>query len=315
MNLTGTFSPQALGWLGEAFEDCSTVSPFSRLTADGFTEEEKNDLLEVGVVDNEDNITSAWSVALTCLARPHSFVRLRFQTDILGSERVMYFGDEELDSISLTFTQDEKIRVEYLPDNEGFLAEIAQHTGNSTLLNSNFDCRIGFHEALLLLAAVDLNRLQILRCIADEVQPSFVTFTEDALYNAAFIDGEQPVRLTKILRAIRNRPEDLPREELGECLQSLCDRELFVTAEEGYELGDAGKRLAGNFLIIDQVVQIDCGSAGDEDDLSFAQALFLQAGLHDILMIDPGGGSVALETVSAAVLGDYLQTWVTEAPR
>ena len=315
MTLSHTFSPRALGWLGGAFEDVSVVSPFSRFTDEAFTPEDKDRLVRVGVIDDEDQLSPDWLAALQSLADAQAFARMRLQSNnSMNAESIVYFGTQEHERVSISFVG-EGMRVDYPPSTSDFLAEIVQYTGSSTMVNCDLECRLDYYEALLFVAAVDLNRLHQLRCLADEIERSYMTLDGEDLIEAAFSEGDRPQRITRILRAIPDRPGDIAPAEAREYLSSLCSTGLLQELDDGYQLSEVGRNLATSFAIVDQVMQIDCGWFTEDEEFSLAEAVFLQGGIHDILMVDPGAGQITLETFSGAMLEEYLDTLMSQVPR
>ena len=313
MTLTHTFSPAALGWLGSAFEEKSRVSPLGRLDPGDFVEADKADLVEAGVIDEEGQITPAWYVPLNRLAGTDAFSRVRLSSGPIRAERVAYFEGAGRDAVSLTVTP-EGLRIDHGASIDSFLLEVAALTGESSVVNSEFEVELGYEDALVLSAFIDLHRLAVLRSCADEEDYTFPALSADAIIARAQATGSRPQALTGIIRSLKGRPEDPSPEQAVSCLDSLVQRDVLSQDDGGYLASDDLKRLAGNLLIFQGMIHLDAGRTDDEGRLEMLETLFIQAGLHDILRVDPGGGSVTMESVSSAVLLGYVRTMLTTPP-
>ncbi len=314
MTLSHTFPPAALGWLGSAFEEKSRVSPLGRLDPGDFVEEDKTDLVQAGVIDEEGQFTPAWYVAVKQLAEPDAFARIRLSSGPIRAERVVYFRGSERDTVSLTPTPD-GLRIDYGAGIDSFLLEVAALTGDSSVVNSSFAAELDYGQALVLCALIDLHRLGVLRSWADEEDYTFSALPADEVLARALDPSPRPQALTGVMQSLKGRPEDLTPKQAEACLGSLAELDLLASSDGGYLPSDELKRLAGNLLIFQGMVHLDAGHVDENGRLEMLETLFVQGGLHDILRIDHGGGSLTLEAVSSAVLLGYIRAMLTTPPR
>ena len=191
---------------------------------------------------------------------------------------------------------------------------MAALTGDNNVVNSEFEVELDYEEALVLSAFIDLHRLAVLRSCANEEDYTFPALSADAIIARVQATGSRPQALTGIIRSIKGPPEDPSPEQAAVCLESLVQRDILSQDNGGYLPGDELKRLAGNLLIFQGMIHLDAGRTDDEGRLEMLETLFIQAGLHDILRVDPGGGSVTMEAVSSAVLLGYVRTMLTTPP-
>lgn len=102
-------------------------------------------------------------------------------------------------------------------------------------------------------------------------------------------------------------------EDVLEQFQSLEERGLLSAFDDGYEINDEVRQVAGNMLLFTLPIPVDCVRVEDGRCQMF-EVVSGQAGIHDILVVDAGGGSVTLKAVSTAILLRYLEVMMTEAP-
>ncbi len=313
MELSHTFTPAALAWIGGAFETVSAISPFRTLQADDFGQEDMEVLQEAGVIQNGGEITPEWYTALQKLANPDAYTRVRFRSGPLQADRVVYFAADDPSPVSLTTTAG-GLTFDYPPMNHAFLEDIADFTGRSHVVNSDLEADLDYASARVLVTLIDRDRRHVLGCLAREEEPRARRHSAEEI--AEEIQGEtgSGQRLASILQGLRDRPADPGAGAIAEYLENLVARDLIVGENGGYRTAGDAQRLAGHLLVVDGIVQIDGGSITGDQSIEGMEAIFVLGGLHDILMIDPGAGSVTVQTISGTQLHTILRGFLGERP-
>lgn len=314
MELSHTFTPASLAWLGGAFGETSAISPFGALSADGFDREGMDALVEAGIIRAEGEVTPEWFTALDKLAGADAYTRIRFRSGALEANRAVYFRGDDPSPLSLTTTPD-GFTLDYPPMNHVFLEEIGDFTGRSNVVNSDLAVDLDYASARALVAVIDRERRHVLDCLAREERPRAAVHSVEAIAGEIGAEGSSGQRLSTILLGLRDRPGDPTEQGLSASLDDLVARGLLAGEEGEYRTAGEAQQLAGHLLVLDGILHIDGGRITDGGSVEGMEAIFALGGLHDILMIDPGAGSITLQTLSGAQLHRILREFLAAPPR
>lgn len=98
------------------------------------------------------------------------------------------------------------------------------------------------------------------------------------------------------------------------------DKTSYFKGDKVVRIDSAGQGLvistkteAVNFLIIENVLHVRCGQETNNQIIT-GEAIFLQAGLHDVLMLDVDAETVEFNSVSTHTMLEYLQSMVLKVP-
>lgn len=119
--------------------------------------------------------------------------------------------------------------------------------------------------------------------------------------------------LTSYLKNLRLPQISLQSDQLEAAFAGVLKEGLAEVGDYGYRLIGEAYDLAVNFLIIENVLHVRCGKE-EAGVLVSGEALFLQAGLHDLLMLDVDAETVELNTISTFTMMEYLQEIMLQAP-
>ncbi|WP_418791264.1 hypothetical protein [Phosphitispora sp. TUW77] len=119
--------------------------------------------------------------------------------------------------------------------------------------------------------------------------------------------------LTSYIKSFRLPNVILNAEELESAMTALIDACLVEKGEYGYRLIGEAYDLASNLLIFENVAHVRCGQQ-IKGQIVTGEALFLQAGIHDVLMLDVDAETVEFNTVSTQTMIEYLQSIMLKAP-
>ncbi|MCL5045820.1 MAG: hypothetical protein M1598_03330 [Actinobacteria bacterium] len=311
MALKMTLSPSALGWLGGAFEEKSRISPLSNFDAGGFTSEERHELIKQGVLDPEGKVAPGCYAAMEALARANSYSRLRFSGGLLLVEKIVYFNGAT--GISLENTPGGLV-VEYPAHQENTLTSLSQFIGTSQIVNSELYAELDFEAALVLAAIVDMYRRDVLKACTEYIGFRGRPYTAGEIVAAVQKAPDNPQWIVSLLKKMKGVKKELDEQGVERALEVLGEKGCVLRRPGGCELVGEAAVLGGTFLIVEQVAQLECGRETPAGDITLAECVCLQSGLHDLLYIDGGGGRVTMEAISASMLLDYIRQFLTAPP-
>lgn len=308
MNFSARLTPAAMTWLGSAFEEKTKISPLETVQVPGFSEADKAALRVQGVLDEKDAFLPDAYTVFNELAEPAGFGGFRIAGGFGLIDKMVYFGkhfpiavDNAGDALVITANQSP----------EGLREIMSDIIGSSRLMTSGLEVSMGEKAARIFGALLDLSRRSAMGYYAG-ISPLRVGFTREEILQFA-TEETDPRWITGALSRMPMEDRTLSTEELEESLKALEGALCVVYQENMVELTGEASVLAANLLVIEQ--QIDCRIGALRDGQLFrSDAVFLQAGLMDILMIDSGSEGFSFSSVSPQQVMEYLTAIMTQHP-
>lgn len=161
-------------------------------------------------------------------------------------------------------------------------------------------------EAVTLAAVIDLHRRSLFRASADNTDfhpKKFNTATIASTIETTGKSFQWLVWTLKLLCSVGSDPSVYVVPALGRLVSSgnlIQDGELFRLAPEG-------ALLAERLLIVDSILSIRAGRIVPPDTYIRLNFVCLQAGLHDILSIEPVSGRLRFECLSSTAVMEYIR--------
>jgi hypothetical protein len=302
---------KAFTWLGSVFEEKSAVSPFLHLAEGGFSEEDKTELQKIGIINAEGVMNAECYAALEPLASARSYASFRMASDCGITERYVYFRDEE--HVALDIAGD-RADVSFPADNESYAGFIGNFTGNSVLSNTSLSCELEPYDALVFAGLVDLTRIAALKTYAGAAGAE-MAFSAGDVVDFVRTPRTEGKWLSGYIHAAAESEFGITAEMVNEIVKQLYAQNLAEMNGEKVALCGKAADFAANFLIIENVVTLSAGGiAPESDEVSGSRCHFLQAGINDVLQIDPSGGKFRFDAVSPAVMLDYVKVLLDTAP-
>lgn len=308
MNNRLVLSPEAITWLGSAFSEKTNISPLKTISRLGFSEEDKTALINQGVIDKDSAFTPLGYTIFDALAKAEAYASFRLSGPFGNIDKTAYFNQDKTIILDNAGTE---LVISSSPDVENMAGIINEITGISRLVNAELNLKMGVKSALAFATLIDVTRKHaILQYAGVEDMP--VGYKESLLIE--FLQNADGSRwLTAYIKSLH-----LPRVALG---ADELDAALSGIMEAGYaEKGDYGYRLIGeaydfavNFMSIENILHMRCGQEIDGKILT-GEAMFLQSGLHDVIMLDVDAESIEFNTVSTFTMVEYLQAMMMKAP-
>lgn len=299
--------PEAVTWIGSAFENKTAVSPLATLNVPGFSEGDKKELQEQEIIDTAGALTPKAYEFFNSLAEVDKFAGFRVSGAFGKIDKVAYFRKNKVFWVdnaggSYIFSDSQ--------DTITMLTILNEITGISHLVNSALDVELDPTAALVFASLLDLTR-----------QAALIGCAEKGSIPEGFAIGDiqEGCKMTggrwvgSYLRNLRLSGASLNEMNIETALAAMIETGIVAKTESGYTLIHEAYALAVNLLVIENAFHLRVGKL--EGEIQSGEAVVLQAGLHDILMIDSDGGKIGFTSISTNALHEYLIQMVTEAPK
>lgn len=300
-----------LTWLGKAFENNSIISPFTLINQADFNEEDKNRLVQSGIIDKENNIKADYFPLLDILSKADGFIETRFKRGPVQARKLIMTAEDR--KLSLVYKDDEAVI--NMPANPVGMAEyLREFTGGSKLTGGDLSLEADGVEIFIFAAACDLYRRDVLKAYSEEEVFIYKGFTAEELLAAVNTIRDNSQSLAYHVFAVNNGFAEFSMDILAEFIESLEEKALIINKDNKYYPIGEGLLFAGNFLIIENIIELTVGQV--KQGLLYRSGFtMLQAGPLDILYIEASAGKIIMQCMSADNAISLISTVLSQKPQ
>ena len=200
------------------------------------------------------------------------------------------------------------------PGNDAAALEVIfnELTGANHITSSDFSGTFDFRSALVFAGLFDLSRKASMRLYTDSTA---VPDGFSAAEIGKLITGADNSRwLTSHIKTLNIPGFKVSPAETETSLKSLAVAKV-VAATPGnlYALANESAELAARFLVTDNVIHFRCG-VEKNGKVEAAECMFLQAGIHDVIMLDVAADKMDITALSSFAMVDNIKTMMTTPP-
>ena len=297
-------------WLGNVFKESSIISPFTLIDQEGFDEEDKNRLIELGVVDKENKIKSEYYHLFETLSKTDGFVETIFKRGPVQAKKiVMTEGNKK---VSVAYLDDEII-INSPANTEGMVQYIREFTGGSKLTGGDLSLEVDVKEAFVFSTICDLYRKDVFKAYSEEEGFVYNGFSKEELLEACNNTRENIQSLAYHIFALNNGVGKLSMDDIDEVIEELKEKELIKENKGIYAPSGEGLLFAGNFLIIENINEVVVGQV-KENKLFRSTFTLIQAGPLDLLYLEKSEDKIIMQCLSADSAIKFVATVLSEKP-
>ncbi len=299
-------TPAALNWLGSAFETKTKVSPLSTAQADGFDQAGLDDLVKQGVVGPDKTMTTEAYAMLEVLAGATKYASVHLSGGSGHVNRVTYWNGDKTVSLDNTGTM---FTVSFGNDASALETLFTEITGSNHIVSSNFSASFDIRTALVFAGLFDLSRRAAIHLYADNT-PVPAGFS--AAEVGKFVKEANNARwLTSHIKSLPIKGLGATHAEAEASLKKLVAAGVIAAAKDGtYTSAYESAELAANFLFVENTVHFRAGSE-QNGTLSAAECMYLQAGIHDVIMMDVAADKIDITSTSSFNMIDNIKQMMT----
>ncbi len=307
--LKQVFDKEQIDGLNYVIKQKNDMSILNSFNNKELTEANKIFLNEAGIIDKDGNIREEQKEALEILSNPQALVKLMFTGGVNKYEHTISYDKSYDKYLSFTTAQDY-----YTIDTETSYTDITKivedFVGKSNLKSLNFNQKLSMQEALVAAAMIDMERRAILRAFVDELPHSSNSYTFNMIWRMVHSSNASIQWFVYCFSEVIGEHITLRQEQLKQILEQLVIKELIIEKDRQYHLSDALCQLANRMIVIDNVLAIETIGAGKDNKKNSAGFTCMQAGIHDLLVVDYDGSEVVIETISSAALLENIKNFL-----
>lgn len=310
MNNNINLTPAALSWIASGFEKKTVISPYANTPKLELTQEGLDDLIKQGIIDTNKQINAEAYSLLEILAQANKFASIKLTGDSGQLHRVTYWKEDK----PVSFDNNGESFV-ISPGNDITALEIilSEIIGSNRLVSSSFSASFDHKTALVFAAILDLSRIASIRLYADDIEVPTSFSPEDI---STFIQKAESTKwLTSHLKSLNIPGLAASIQDVLSCLKSLIENDIVAESNPGlYSVIRASAELAANFLFIENTLHFRAGSTGNDGHVSTSECVFLQAGLHDLIMLDVSAENIEISALSSYAVLEAIKHMMTTSP-
>lgn len=273
--------PDALGVLG-AFA-AAPLGPLSVLSAGPATSDMSHALVAAGALTGDATPTTAFAPMLDVLAAPRALAQLHLTGGgSLVELQVHSSGDR---SVSILSTPD-GLEFEAPAATDRMVRMLSEHLGYSMMPSLTISIRLDPVDAVVFAATIDHHRRRALEALlagrpyvdapADDDEVRSLMTATDAQWFAPIVSAlAGDVTAASATTHVGRLPPDVAR---------------------------AARDLALRFVVFDRVLTLTSVGISDGDQPLASQVACVQAGVHDLVVIEPGPDGVGFVTLPSALV-------------
>lgn len=299
-----------LNWLGKGFEKNSIISPFNHVKDDDFNMDDKKRLIDSGIVNENNEISAKYIPILEILSDADGFIQTTFSRGPISAEKLIFTSGER--KISVIYDQEGVVI--NMPANPNAMVEyLKDFVGGSKLTGGDLSFEARAEEAFVFSVIVDLYKKDVFRAYANEEIFVFQGVSKDQVLEALNHIRANSQNLSYHLFVLNSGFEQFEMAQLDRIVLSLMEKSLVKTENNNlFPIGE-GLLFAGNFLVIENIIELIIGQVKDEN-LYRSNFLMLQAGPLDIVYIEKSGDNIIMECMSSINATEFLATVLGEKP-
>lgn len=287
----------------------SAISPFMSDAVVVVSQEDVAALHGIGLCDARGGVLPVALPALAVLGCATSFVRIYLSGSGTVKEIVVY-RDESGASASLTNTGG-AFDLEFPAQTQLMLAIVAQMTGSSAFSSMDFEVSLSGHDAIVLAAAIDLQRRATFRALADDMTDGAVDLHEQAVAAVCAQRTGGTQGLCNYFLDLASAT-GIPAAAVESGMKSLMGRGLLAPFEQANRLTDKPLELARRLLLIQQALTLTAGKCSSDGSVAVLGFGCLQAGVNDLLYTEVVGDALEMRMESAAVILELVRAFLDD---
>lgn len=300
-----------LCWLGKGFESPSIISPFVLVKEETFEESDKKRLVELGVVNEANEISVDYVPLLESLSTVDGFVQTTFSRGPISATKLIYTSGEK--KVSVVYDEDD-VTINFPSNPEAMVEYLKDFMGGSKLTGSDLSLEIDSDSAFIFSVIVDMYRRDVFSAYANEEVFVCGGFSKDQFLEAANNIRENSQNLSYHLFVLNLGFEEFSLEALDQALELLTKEGLLKFENDRYYLIGEGVLFAGNFLIVESILDVTVGQL--KDGLLYrSNFLILQAGPLDLVYLEKSEDHTIITCMSSLDTTEFIGKVLSEKPQ
>jgi hypothetical protein len=301
-----TLDREKIESLNSVIQSRNNLSPLNRFAAKDFSEDGRDVLSRIGMVDLEGNLKDTVRPTMNILSHPHAVVKVIFTGGAGTYEHNVNFDPTFHNHVSFTVTP-ESFSIDDESDPQSIVKVLEDFVGRSSLKSINLSKKFNTTEALVIAAVIDMERRSALRAFVDEIPMVHNSYNTNMIWRIINSTSSSIQWLVSVISEVIGEHLSLSLHQVQEANDGLIAKGAITQIGGLYQLSGELSQLPGRMIIIDNILSVQ--AAKQEDDCKIISTGFtcIQSGVHDLLFLDYNGRDIVFETITSARLLNYVE--------
>lgn len=265
----------------------------------------KEEFSSMGILDSDWSLQSEIQPAIDILTNPNGVIKFIFTGGVGNYEQSLSYDETFKNYVSLTLTPDAAI-IDDEVSTEGIARVFENFVGKSDLKSLSISYNFGLAEALVVASMLDMERKSTLRAFVDEVVYSHNSYNVNVIWRIVNSTTSSIQWFVYLVNEVVGKHEPLTQNQVLDALNQLLEKGIVTKSGEQYLLSDEFSLLSNRMVIVDNVLSMQSYKIQDSKVLNSGFTC-VQAGVHDMLLLDYDGNELHFETICSTRLIDYLK--------
>ncbi len=265
----------------------------------------KEDLISDGILNSDGSLKKEIEASMNVLANPYGIVKYIFTGGVGIYEHSISYDQSFKKNVQLILTP-KSIVIDDELHTENIVQIMESFVGKSNLKSLNITYKLKPAEALVVAAMLDMERKSSLRAFVDEVVYSHNSYNANVIWRIVNSTNPSIQWFVYLVNEVIGEHEPLTQNQVQEAINQLLDKGIVTKNGDQYLLSDEFSMLSNRMIIIDNVVSILTYKFANTQVISSGFTC-IQAGVHDLLLLDYDGSDIRFNTITSNRLIDYVK--------
>jgi hypothetical protein len=292
--------------LNTVIKDKNNISPLSRYMTKAYSEEDIDILNRMGMVNSEGDLLETIQPTIHILSEPYAVVKLTFTGGVGTYEHHVNYDRTFKNPVSFTVTPD-NFSIDDETNPHSIVHLLQDFVGKSNLKSISFSQKFNTPEALVIASILDMERRSNLRAFIDEIPINRNSYNAGMIWRIINSTSSSIQWFVSIINEVIGEHMTLSLQQVQNAIEQLKIKGVIEQRATQFQLSGELAHLSDRMIIIDNVLSVQAARLDEQNETVSAGFTCIQAGVHDLLLLDYNGKDIIFETITSAKLLDYLE--------
>ena len=281
------------------------MSVLNGIDSKELSEVEKEELASEKILDSEGKISKDVQTSIDILANPYGVVKYTFTGGVGVYEQSLSFDDTFSKHVQMILTN-EYAEIDDNANINDIIEVMEDFVGKSNIKSLNISYKLNNTEALVIAAMLDMERKAILRAFVDESVYAHNSYNVNVIWRMVNSTNPSIQWFVYLINEVIGKHDTLTQNQVQEAIKNLIDKGIIVAKGSQYVLSEEFLILSNRMIVIDDVISVQTYKQ-ENDGVINSGFTCIQAGVHDLLLLDYDGNEISFETITSTRLIEYME--------
>ena len=281
------------------------ISVLKSLPTKDALDNEKEEFKSKKILDSNGSISNEVQPLMDVLANPYGVVKYIFTGGVGIYEHSVSYDNTFKKPLQLILTPD-TASIDDEVNAQKVINIMENFIGKSNIKSLNISNKLDVAEALVVAAIIDMERKASLRSFIDEAAYSQNSYSVNVIWRMVNSTNPSIQWFVYLINEVVGEHEPLSQSRIQEAVNQLIEKGIVIKKGEQYLLSEEFSLLSNRMVIVDNVISVQTYK---KDGSAIINSGFtcIQAGVHDLLLLDYDGNTLQFKTITSSKLIEYVE--------